>query len=283
MPPTETIRPIFSLDDVAKNWLNSKLQDIEELNQTDVLTIYGDIMPALDIRVRLAIEGLDERKDILLVILHTNGGVVEEVRNIVQVLRTHYDYVYFLVPVCAMSAGTVLALSGDKIYMDYFSRLGPIDPQLVTDNSAVPALSYLHQYNNLIEKSKGGELSPAEYVLLSKLDLAKLHSIELAAELSVSLIKNWLVKYKFKDWKKTPDEREQRAAEIADAFNDHQRWYTHGSSIHKDILENDIGLIIDDYSDDHNFKRLIWEYFWSILDYANKTQTPSLIHSREYL
>ncbi len=284
MPPkTETIRPVFSLEDVSKDWLKSKLADIEEHTQKDILTIYGDIIPGVDIRVRIAIEGLDDRKEILLVILHTDGGVVEEVRNIVQILRHHYTHVHFLVPVYAMSAGTVLALSGDKIYMDYFSRLGPIDPQLVTGNSRVPALSYLRQYEKLIEKSRKGELSSAEYALLNKLDLAELHRIELAAELSISLIEDWLVKYKFKDWNKSDEEKQKRAKEIAQMLNDHRKWYTHGYSIHKDILEKDIGLQIDDYSTNSELKKSVWEYFWSLSEHIIKVGASSFIHSRSFI
>ena len=280
---TKTIRPNFSLVDVSKNWLNLKLADIETHTKKDVLTIYGDIIPGIDFRLRIAIEGLDDRKETLLVILHTNGGIVEEVQNIVQILRHHYDQVHFLVPVCAMSAGTVLALSGDKIYMDYFSRLGPIDPQLFTGERMVPALSYLHQYEKLIEKSQQGQLSSAEYALLSRLDLAELHRIELAAELSVSLIEDWLVKFKFKDWEKTVEEKRERAQEIAKMLNDHKKWYTHGYSIHKDILEKDIGLKIDDYSSDTNIKKLVWEYFWSLDEYIGKAGVPSFIHSRSFI
>ena len=277
---SESIRPNLSLQDVTKEWLNSKLSDIEECAEKDVLTIYGDIIPGLDIRVRMAIEGLQGRRTTLLVILYTNGGVVEEVRNIVQILRNHYGDVHFLVPVCAMSAGTVLALSGDEIYMDYFSRLGPIDPQLPTGNGMVPALSYLHQYERLIEKSRQGELSSAEMILLNKLDLAQLHQFELAAKLSVSLIGDWLTKYKFKNWKKSEAHKQERAREIAEQLNDHQRWYTHGSSIHKDILEKDLRLKINDYGEDSLLKQLVWSYFWSLAEYAG---AESFVHSRTFI
>ena len=284
---TETIRPNLSLTDVSKVWLQTRLIGIEKIAEKDVLTIYGDIVPGVDIRVRMAIEGLkDTRRETLLVILHTLGGVVEEVRNIVQILRHHYDYVHFLVPVHAMSAGTVLAMSGDKIYMDYFSRLGPVDPQIQTGNDIVPALSYLHQYKELIEKSEKGQLSSAEFVLLNKLDLAQLHRIELAAKLSVSLINDWLTKYRFRDWKKNnipvrEQEKRRRAEEIAEALNDHKKWHTHGYSIHKDILEQDIGLQIDDYSTDSNLKQAVWGYFWPLLEYTG--EMPSFIHGREFI
>ncbi len=284
----DTIRPNHSLEDVTKEGLMSRLSNIEQQTEKDVLTIYGNIIPGLDIRVRMAIEGLDDRRETLLVILHTNGGIVEEVRNIVQILRHHYEQVHFLVPVHAMSAGTVLALSGDKIYMDYFSRLGPIDPQLMDDNgNMVPALSYLRQYERLIEKSINGELATAELILLNKLDLAQLHQFELAAALSASLIADWLTQHKFKDWRKdgvavTEDRKREKAGEIAISLNDHGKWYTHGSSLHKDILEKDIGLKIDDYSVDKDLKQTVWEYFWSLSEHSRIGATP-FIHSRRFI
>ncbi|MGI9310334.1 MAG: SDH family Clp fold serine proteinase [bacterium] len=278
---TEPLRHDNALASLPDWWLNSKLQEIEKRTENDVLSIYGNILPGIDMRVRLAIEALEEsRKEKLLVILHTDGGVVEEVQNIVNILRHHYNGVHFLVPVKAMSAGTVLALSGDKIYMDYFSRLGPIDPQIFENNRAVPALSYLRQYERLIEKSKKGELSSAEFVLLNKLDLAQLHKFALAANLSISLIKSWLVKYKFKDWEKTPSEKEKRAGEIATALNNHERWFSHGFNINKQILEDEIRLKIDDYSD---IKAEVWAYFWPLLEYAHQRDYPPLIHSREFI
>jgi len=50
----------------------------------------------------------------------------------------------FLIPSHAMSAGTILAMSGDAIHMDYYSVLGPIDPQVENqEGRLIPALGYL--------------------------------------------------------------------------------------------------------------------------------------------
>ena len=287
---SRTDHPIVLLDDVTRDWLRTKHKVIEDLTKKDVLTICGDIAPGVDVKVRIAIEKLQKRKRTLLVVLHTSGGLVVEVRNIVQVIRHHYRYVHFLIPVYAMSAGTVLAMSGDKIYMDYFSRLGPIDPQIQINSGErfVPALSYLRQYENLIEKSKTEQLTVPELALLNKLDLAQLHQIELAGKLSVSLIIDWLTRYKFKNWKKNGievslDEKKKRAKEIAENLNDHRKWYTHGNSIHKDILKKDIGLRIDDYSTKKGLKEAVWEYFWPMLEYTNRHRLSSLVQSREYI
>ena len=100
----------------------------------------------------------------LVVLLDTLGGYIEVVSRIVDTLRYHYDVVAFIIPNSAYSAGTVLAMSGDSIHMDYYSRLGPIDPQVESDNSEmVPALGYLKRYEKLIEGAKSEEgLSLAE-------------------------------------------------------------------------------------------------------------------------
>ena len=184
-----------------------------------------------------------------------------------------------------MSAGTVLVLSGDIIYMDYFSCLGPIDPQIVRNGIFVPALSYHRQYQALVRKSEQGPLSSADLVLLSKLDLAELDWIQLNAQLSVSLITDWLSRYKFKDWKRngklvSKEEKEGRAAEIARMLNDQEKWFVHGHRIHKDTLEKDLRLKIDDYSDDPMLKSLIWKYFWPALEVA---EGHSFVHSRGFL
>ena len=139
----------------------------------DGLTIISAMQPGVEHRVKIAIEAREDRRPNLVVILDTPGGVVEVVERIVRVLRHHYTEVKFVIPDRAMSAGTVLAMSGDDILMDYHSCLGPIDPQLQLDDRLVPALSYLAQYENLIEKSRSEALSTAELVLLQKLDLAE--------------------------------------------------------------------------------------------------------------
>lgn len=278
-----------SLNQVSQEWLTSRLKTIEEETKKDVLAILGPIEPGVDIRVHLALEQLGKSRETLLVILDTLGGLVEVVQRIVKTLRHLYKIIHFLVPERAMSAGTVLVMSGDAIYMDYFSCLGPIDPQIQRDGRVVPALSYLLQYQRLVEKSTTGEgLTAAEFALLNKLDLAELHQIELAAELSKSLIQEWLSTYKFKDWAKggapvDDTTKQNRAKEVADMLNNHQKWYTHGHGIHKYVLERDLKLKIDDYSDNPMFRGMIWQYFWPLREYCMQNQSYSLVHTRGFL
>lgn len=253
----------------------------------DGLTIISPMQEGVEHRAKVAIEARQERRGNLFVILDTPGGVVEVVERIVRVFREHYSDVKFIIPDSAMSAGTVLAMSGDDILMDYHSCLGPIDPQLVRDGRLVPALSYLAQYKNLIEKSEQETLSTAELVLLAKLDLAELHQFQLAHDLSVDLLKRWRTSYKFKDWVKTESRgmsvtqemKEKRASEIALQLSDQKRWLTHGRGIDMRTLREEIRLKIDDMGRNPELKKAVWDYFWFLRDHMINNRIESFVHA----
>ncbi len=63
-------------------------------------------------------------------IVHTPGGIVLAAMQIARALQAHPARVRVIVPVYAMSGGTLIALAADEIVMGEFSVLGPIDPQL---------------------------------------------------------------------------------------------------------------------------------------------------------
>lgn len=273
--------------DSAREWATNRLIAIEGMLDSDGLTIISPMQQGVEHRAKIAIEARQDRRDNLFVIIDTPGGVVEVVERIVRVLRRHYAEVQFIVPDKAMSAGTVLVMSGDHILMDYHSCLGPIDPQLVLDNRLVPALSYLTQYQNLIAKSQSGSLSTAELVLLQKLDLAELHQFELARDLSIELLKQWLTSYKFKDWTTTETRglavtkamKEERASDIARKLSDQTRWLTHGRGIDMTTLQDELDLKIDDLNEQPELKSAVWDYFWFIRDHMAGNGSDSFVHA----
>lgn len=277
-------------DEGIKEWADARLGEIEAKFDADAVSILSPITWGLEHRVRTAIEPRQPKKDSLLVLLDTTGGIVEVVERIVRVFRTFYQEVLFLVPDRALSAGTILAMSGDAIFMDYHSVLGPIDPQVERDGKLVPALSYLAQFERLKERSEAGALTTAEVVLLQKLDLAELHQFELARDLSISLLKEWLTTYKFKDWtitetrklEVTDEIREDRADSIARALNQHDRWQTHGRGISMETLQNELNLKIDDYSTDPDLHATVWNYLWFMRDYMGRMQATTFVHSPVY-
>ena len=156
------------------------------------------------------------------------------VEKLVEIVRFHYAEVFFVVPDEAMSAGTIFCMSGDKIYMDYTSSLGPIDPQIHNGKDWVPALGYLDQVERMIKRSASGELTDAELLIFQTQDLAMLSRYEQAKNLTITLLKKWLVEYKFKDWLThqtapallgqpvTHEQRVARAEEIATLLSDNK-------------------------------------------------------------
>ena len=118
-------------NDFIEQQLDTMLAASEGAFKTDALTLRGALVSGVDDILRTVIE--NKRSDSawpnhLTLLLTTHGGYIEVVKRIVETIRHHYDHVNFVVPNYAFSAGTVLVMSGDCIYMDYYSRLGPIDP-----------------------------------------------------------------------------------------------------------------------------------------------------------
>ncbi|WP_088345363.1 MULTISPECIES: ATP-dependent Clp protease proteolytic subunit [Rhodomicrobium] len=63
-------------------------------------------------------------------IVHTPGGLVLAAMQIARAIEAHPARVRVMVPVYAMSGGTLIALAANEILLGEFSVLGPIDPQL---------------------------------------------------------------------------------------------------------------------------------------------------------
>ena len=278
------------LDASVRTHLDWHLDQIGKAMDADVVALVSPILPGLDLRLRDAIEAAGERKGSVAVILDTPGGIVEVVERMVATLRSNYGDVTVVVPDRAMSAGTIFALSADRIMMDYFSCLGPIDPQIEKDEKLVPALSYLNQFERLNQKAEDGNLTAAEYALLSKLDLGELYQFEQARELSVELLVKWLSSYKFKGWGKTEtrgidvteEMKEERARQIAGLLNETARWHSHARGIDVKTLRDEVGLRIDDLAAEPDLYGFIRTYFDLLKDYMGRHELYSFVHSKGY-
>jgi ClpP class serine protease len=74
-------------------------------------------------------------------IAHTPGGLVLAAEQVASALKRHRGKVTVFVPHYAMSGGALIALAADEIVMDPNAVLGPVDPQLGTQQAAFPAAS----------------------------------------------------------------------------------------------------------------------------------------------
>jgi hypothetical protein len=63
-------------------------------------------------------------------LLHTNGGQTSAAWRLINLIRTFCEELEVLIPLKALSAGTLISLGADKIVMTKQAALGPIDPSL---------------------------------------------------------------------------------------------------------------------------------------------------------
>jgi hypothetical protein len=77
------------------------------------------------------------------IILHTPGGDALGAGQIVRALQAHKGRKTFFVPYEGFSAGTIMALTGNEVFLSDIAALGPIDVQF-GDTAAAALESLLH-------------------------------------------------------------------------------------------------------------------------------------------
>ncbi len=281
-------------DKIVFEAIKSAEKTIEDILQCDVVNFYGEIRSGIEIQFRDVLEALasrPEKKNALGIVLTTPGGQAEVVEKCVEISRKHYKHLYFIVPRMAMSAGTIFCMAGDKIYMDYSSSLGPIDPQVLgkDGNYLVPALGYLDKIAELIQKSANNTITPIEFGMLEKQDLAMLRFYEQARDLSVTLLKQWLTKYKFKDWTLhrsnnigalvSDEDKENRAHEIAMLLSNNGHWHSHGRFIGMRTLIEFVRLDIEDFGNDQKLQDAVRIYSDVFSAFVNRNRIPYCVYS----
>jgi Serine dehydrogenase proteinase len=210
---------------------------------------YSDLLPIDDQLSNLSGKAID-------VILETPGGAGEIAEDVVRLLHGKYEDVGVIIPGCAKSAGTIMAMAADEILMEPVSSLGPIDAQLFWQGKVFSADALIEGMEKIKQEvEKTGVLNKAYIPVLQGISPGELQSAENALEFAKVLVTDWLARYKFKNWTQhastgkpvSEKEKKSRANEIATALCNHRRWKTHGRSIKLSDLE-EMRLKITDYS-----------------------------------
>jgi len=266
---------------------------LEKYLNADVIVYCGEIFDSAEDQMKRVVEDLQseaEPKDTCYIILTTPGGSLNPANRMVTIFRHFYSEVNFIIPNFAYSAGTIFCMSGDNIYMNYYSALGPVDPQVQNrDGKLVAALGYLDKINDLLAKAQNNTISQTGFLILKDFDLAELRAYEQAKELAVDLIQKWLVKYKFKDWVVHSDgtdvtlkEKKQRANEIANKLSNNNIWKSHGRAINMEELR-EMNLKIIDYGEDKELSNKIDDYYSIMKDFVAKYNLSVFVHTRRFL
>lgn len=179
--------------------------------------------------------------------IETPGGSGEAAEEIARSLHKKFEEVNFIIAGEAKSAGTILALSGDNIYMCETGSLGPIDAQIKIGRSVVSAYDYKKWIDEKrTEASTTGKLNPFDAIMVAQISPGEIYGVTNSLDFAKILVQDWLVKYKFKNWtitqsskkKVTKKMKEERANEIADYLCKHTEWKTHGRSLKIDDLKD---------------------------------------------
>lgn len=281
-------------DDMIFQIVREAEAELAKKLEADILYFNGEIRMQLFQWFREIIEKLaarPDKKDAIAIFLTTPGGEATVVEKLVEVVRKHYPLVYFVIPVAAMSAGTIFSMSGDKIYMDYSSSLGPIDPQVPDRDGRflIPALGHIDKVNEIIKKSADNVITPVEFEWVMRQDFAMLRFYEQARDLSVALLEKWLVQYKFKDWIKhrtnnpgdevTPEEKQARAREIANMLSDNTTWHSHGRMISMQTLRDRCKLEIDDFGLDLELQKHVRRYNDTLSEYLARSSIRAFLYT----
>lgn len=197
--------------------------------------------------------------------IETPGGSGEAAEEIAKFLRKKFNEVNFIIAGEAKSAGTILALSGDNIYMTDTGSLGPIDAQVRLGRSTISAHDYKEWVDSKREEAEeNGKLNPFDAVMVAQISPGELYGVINSLEFAKDLVKSWLEEFKFKNWTKTRDRgievtdvmRKKRASEVAEMLCDHTTWRTHGRSLKIEDLKD--VLVIERIDDDTKLADIVY-------------------------
>ncbi|MGW5254168.1 SDH family Clp fold serine proteinase [Streptomyces sp. NPDC004012] len=208
-------------------------------------------------------------------ILHSPGGSPEAANSLVHYMRSKYPSVRVFVPLAAMSAATMWALSANEIVMGKHSQLGPIDPQLVTAGTAMPARALIRQFERAAEEcTRDPERLSVWMPILQQYAPGLLEVCAQYEELGRELVCEWLKSYMFAD---DPD-REAKSLEIARFFADADLHKAHGRGIDRDLARSQ-GLVVTDLEDDQVLQDLVLSVFHATTHTFTGTGTIKIIEN----
>ena len=260
---SHTGRPLFIY---ATDFAKAKQADIS-LSQEDYF-LFQDILK-------------NSPEKVVDVYLETPGGSGEAAEEIARFLHKEFDEVNFFIAGEAKSAGTILALSGDNIYMNSTGSLGPIDAQVKIGRSMVSAYDYKAWVDDKRkEASVAGKLNSFDAIMVSQISPGEIYGVLNSLQFAIDLVKEWLPKYKFKNWKRTEtrglevtqEMKIKRAEDVTEKLCNHMNWHSHGRSLKIEDLSEE--LRIEDVDKDtalseivSRIKTVIFLIFSSSTDY----------------
>jgi len=297
---TDLVSKVETLDkDVVVNWLVDNL--VKELNKISTLREGRNVIfyasaflqkptanqgtlsiTSEDINGFMSvIHGMDFTKG-LTILLHTPGGVTNATETIVSYLRSKFKDIEVIIPTYAMSAGTMISLSCDRIIMGRQSQLGPIDPQMNLNGRFVSALAIIDQFErakqDILENSVQAHLwAPT----LSTMGPALLQESQNAVEYSEQIVADWLESYVFKGIAGAKKKSEAVSAHFSRGSVDGHKKKSHGRRIDR-IEAKSQGLCVEDLEDSQDLQEYVLTAYHLLTILFDKSTVLKFIGSNHF-
>jgi len=244
----------------ATAWTESK-----EVPSDGLSVGLGDVHGFMEV-----VSNIDERN--LDLILHSPGGSAEAAEAVMSYLRTRFDHIRAVIPVAAMSAATMMALSCDEIVMGAHSQLGPVDPQLTIFTPEGPRSAPGQAIIDQFEKAKVDCQNPANIAawlpILRGYGPGLLAVCQSQRELAEEFVARELTEHMFEG---EPDAG-TKARRAAEWFADFTEFRSHGRRVSRDAARGQ-GIVVRDMEEDHELQDAMLSVFHAVAH--TFTGTPS--------
>ncbi len=275
----EEVKHGSSQDILRRNYL-SKLSDYTNRN---TIVYYSGWLDHPSIGNEVAITEADkngfisvchdiEKSKGLDLLLHTPGGDIAATESIIKYLKSLFNSdIRVIVPQIAMSAGTMIALSGKEIIMGVQSSLGPIDPQI----GIYPAHGILEEWNQAKRETIANPATTSLWqVVVSKYNPTILGECEKSIKWSEEIASDCLKTGMFSN----DENAEEKIKRILKELGDHALTKAHNRHISIDKAK-EIGLIITDLSSDPGLEDAVMSVHHACMITLNQTVAIKLIEN----
>lgn len=185
--------------------------------------------------------GMQWKKGLTL-LLHTPGGGTNATETLVAYLRSKFEDVEVIVPVYAMSAGTMISLAANRVVMGRQSQLGPIDPQMVIDGRFVSARAIVDQFELAKQEILANrDMSLVWAPVMQSIGPALLQEALNALSYGQRMVGRWLATHMLTG----QEDAEEKGERIAAFFNDATSHKSHGRRIDREEARAQ-GVVIED-------------------------------------
>lgn len=164
-------------------------QEIQEIKKVFTFKIDRDIDPAMNRRVKLALEDAKETEaDLIIIEMDTYGGAVNDADDIRTMLLESEIPIYTFINKDAASAGALISIASDSIYMAPGSSIGAATVVNGADGAAAPDKyqSYMRSMMRSTAEAKGRDPKIAEAMVDENIEIEGITAAGSVVTLSVS-------------------------------------------------------------------------------------------------